>query len=164
VSHLTPAQLVSELLHIYPFNLLIRGVLSLIVSDGGRGTNASVTADNPLFDKTPVGETDDLTEVAEIPSQTQDIMMRRYTQYSESSMRYGHFAKFDEDEMLHDMIRYPQNFQIIWVEKDIFSLGFFSASHPLILFSRKVKNLVVLVWSYLVFTGGVRCTVFYDDT
>lgn len=62
-----------------------------------RGTNASVTADNPLFDKTPVGETDDLTDVAEIIFQTLDIMMRRYTQYSESSMRYGHFSKFDED-------------------------------------------------------------------
>ena len=34
VSHLTPAQMVSELIHIYPFNLLIWGVLSLIVSDG----------------------------------------------------------------------------------------------------------------------------------
>jgi hypothetical protein len=76
-----------------------------------------------LFDKTPVGETDDLTEVAEIPSQTQDIMMRRYTQYSESSMRYGHFAKFDEDEMLHDMIislssEFPNN---MVGERDIFS-------------------------------------------
>jgi len=49
-----------------------------------------------LFDKTPVGETDDLTDVAEILFQTQDIMMRRYTQYSESDMRYGHFSKFDE--------------------------------------------------------------------
>lgn len=76
-----------------------------------------------MFDKTPVGETDDLTEVAEIPSQTQDIMMRRYTKYSESSMRYGNFAKFDEDEMLHDMIiSLSSEFKNNMVgERDIFS-------------------------------------------